>query len=377
MFTADQRWDSLRRIPFSTPGRWIQTLDVSSLSSSLPTRSAKLRADTVLSSLFRIIPFLSTLILDPKMVLSGRAMTALAEGCGGRIRVLKGLSAGLDFGSMPPSPFLVARDPLTALVRVCRFIEVLEVFGPGQTQDEESFLQLQMAHELTYEALALNRLHTLTLHGIPQSPLFYALLKSGLPSLSRLTLTIYPSVLMPSPSALFLSAHGQTIESLILPAPPDWPAPDYASYNPSLISANSPESLLHILPRLVRLNLSFPLPPLLLIPLTSSPYPHPLRTLFFPRPIPSLLPFIIEMANENGLHGSSSHAQSHDSELHDHAPGIGSLRTVVWTKSKWLRSDVGHTSRTARTSGEQVEMRRWKRVLAGKVRLLDADGKEA
>ncbi|KAF9511024.1 hypothetical protein BS47DRAFT_1471381 [Hydnum rufescens UP504] len=266
VFTADQQWDSLRRIPFSTPGRWIQTLDISSFSSSLDTRSAKLRADTLLSSLFRLTPFLSTLLLDPKMVLSGRAMRALAEGCGGRIRVLRGLSAGLDFGSMPPSQFLVARDPLTALVRICRFLEVLEVFGPGQTQDEESFLQTQTTHELTHEAIVLNRLHTLTLHGIPQSPLFFALLNSALPSLTRLTMTIYPSRLMPSHSALFLAAHGESIESLILPTPPDWPPPDYASYNPSQTSANSPESLLHILPHLVRLNLPFPLPPLLLIP---------------------------------------------------------------------------------------------------------------
>jgi len=203
-------------------------------------------------------------------------------------------------------------------------------------------------------------------------------LNSALPSLTRLTLTIYPSRLTPSHSALFLAAHGESLESLILPTPPDWPPPDYASYNPSQTSATSPESLLHILPRLVRLNLSFPLPPLLLIPPAPGPAPHPLRTLFFPRPIPSLFPFIIEMANKN-FEVRSAVPEARDSNPTQSPAGrsIGSLQTVVWTKSKWLRSDVGYTSRTARMSGEQVEMRRWKRVLAGRVRLLDADGKEA
>jgi len=92
----------------------------------------------------------------------------------------------------------------------------------------------------------------------------------------------------------------------------------------------------------------FPLPPLVLLPQHDSP----LRTLVIPRPMANLLAFVQEMAARGGL------------------------ATVVWSKARWLRSDVGQASRGARMAGEQAEMRRWKRLLAGKVRLIDADGRE-
>lgn len=297
---------------------------------------------------------------DPKFALSGRAMKALSEGRPSILRVIKGLSAGDDSMSMPPNPWLLAKDPLVALVRACALtLETLEVVGPGATQDEEELAATILQYGLSFSAILLPHLQTLSLNGVPCSPLFYTLINSSIPSLTRLTLTVYPSRYSrdtQSPSAAFLASHGKTIESLILPTPPDWPPPDYVgtfTVPPQGSRAYFGHSILHLLPKLERLNLSFPLPPLLLI----SRNPTSLKTLLFPRPIPALLPFILELAQSRDEKGSG-------------------LKKVVWTKSRWLRRDVGATSRMARTAGDQAEMLRWRRALVKlDVQLIDADGK--
>ena len=369
--SSDQQWDSLRRIPYSTPGRWIQYLDFTGLGDSLTTRRTKLHTDTLLSNIFRFTPFLSSLVLHPKMSLSRRAMTAIAEGCGARLEVLKGFFVCADLATMPPSQWLVQSDPLTALVRSCPNLETLEVIGPGLIQDEEPFLTIMETHELKFQPIPLFRLQNLSIIGLPQSPFFYSLMRSKLPSLIRLTITVYPSRLSPSPSAAFLAKHGDTIESLVLAVPPDWPAPDYTSYRPSP-SAYTSESILHILPRLTRLNICFPLPPLLLLPIPNTP----LRTLLFPRPLPALLPFVqslVANASSSHSHTDSKCAAPEGTVKSESADG---LQTLVWTKSRWLRNDLGAASRGARMAGDQAEMHRWKRMFSRKLRLLDADGKE-
>ncbi len=243
--------------------------------------------------------------------------------------------------------------------------------GPGLIQDEDPFLSIMETHELKFEPIPLSHLQKLSVIGLPQSPFFYSLMRSTLPSLKHLTITVYPSRLSPSPSATFLAEHGDTIESLTLASPPDWPPPDYTSYHPSPAAYNS-ESLLHILPQLTQLNLCFPLPPLLLLPTPDTP----LHTLLFPRPLPALLPFVQSLvANTTttnsliNLNGAAPEGKAKSNNVHR-------LKTLVWTKSKWLRSDLGTTSRGARMAGDQVEMHRWKRIFARKLKLLDADGKE-
>src|SRR5258708_22308370 len=114
--SSDQQWDSLRRIPYSTPGRWIQSLDFTGIADSLTTRATKLHTDTLLSDLFRFTPLLSSLALHPKINLSRRAMTAIAEGCGARLEVLKGLFVCDDSATMPPSQWLGPSDPPLALL---------------------------------------------------------------------------------------------------------------------------------------------------------------------------------------------------------------------------------------------------------------------
>lgn len=362
MVAGDQRWDNLRRIPHSTPGRWVQSLDVSTLSDNLLSRACRLKADTLLTEILHLTPFLVHFLSDPKFVLSSRAMHALSgEGrFPSKLRVVKGLSPNGDFLAMPTSPWLLAKDPLIALVRECALtLESLEVIGPGASQNEDELALMILQHDLSFPPIHLPHLHTLALLGVPCSPLFFTLTNSSLPTLVRLTLTVYPSRHSrdtPSSSAAFLAAHGQSIESLVLPTPPDWPPPDYVGAfvpPPHGSQAYLEHSILHLLPKLTRLNLSFPLPPLLLIPRRSSS----LKTLLFPRPIPALLPFVIEMAKANGEPGSR-------------------LSKVVWTKARWLRSDLGAMSRMARTAGDQAEMLRWRRTLAKlDVQLIDADGR--
>lgn len=362
IIAGDQRWDNLRRIPHSTPGRWVQSLDISTLSNDLSTRASRLKADGLLTEVLNLTPFLTHFLSDPKFMLSSRAIRAL--GGDGRpptkLRVIKNLHAGEDSMSIPASAWLLARDPLIAIVRTCAMtLESLEIVGTGATQDENDMASLIIQHELSFPPINMPRLHTLSLLGVPCSPLFFTLISSSLPALTRLTLTVYPSRHSresQSSSAAFLAAHGQTIESLILPTPPDWPPPDYVgtfAAPPQGTQAFLDHSILHILPKITRLNLSFPLPPLLLVPQTSSP----LKTIIFPRPISALLPFVAEMAKGNGEYGSG-------------------LRKVVWTKARWLRSDVGASSRMARTAGDQAEMLRWRRALSKlSVQLIDADGK--
>lgn len=359
---GDQRWDNLRRIPHSTPGRWVQSLDIATLSTDLSSRTSRLKADTMLTDILNLTPFLTQFVSDPKFMLSSRAIRALGGEArsSARLRVIRGLFAGEDSMSMPASPWLLAKDPLIALLRGCAStLETLEVVGAGATQSEDEVASLILQHELSFSPIHIPHLHTLALLGVPCSPLFFTLIYSSLPTLLRLTLTVYPSRHSreaQSFSAAFLAAHGQTIESLILPTPPDWPPPDYVgtfTAPPQGTQAFIDHSILHLLPKLARLNLSFPLPPLLLVPEKSSA----LKTLLFPRPIAALLPFVTEMARGNGEHGSG-------------------LRKIVWTKARWLRSDVGASSRMARTAGDQAEMLRWRRALVKLgVQLLDADGK--
>jgi hypothetical protein len=320
--------------------------------------------------IFRLTPFLTHLLSDPKIVISGRVMRALGENHTLTLRVIKGFAPSEDCMYMPSSPWLVTRDPLIFLVRGCAAtLEVLELVGPGATQDEDTVSALIDQCELVFPSIHLPRLHTLALTGLPCSPLFYSLLHSPISSLIRLTFTVYPSRHSrdtQSPSAAFLAAHGQSIESLILGTPPDWPPPDYVgtfTVPPHGSKTYFDHSILHLLPKLARLHLSFPLPPLLLIP----NYATPLRTLLFPRPIPELLPFVLEMAQ---IGGERKHGESRS------AGDQAGLRKVMWTKARWLRSDVGATSRVARVAGDQSEMIRWRRALAkSNVQLIDVDGK--
>ncbi|KZP25368.1 hypothetical protein FIBSPDRAFT_888176 [Athelia psychrophila] len=344
---ADQKWDSIRRIPYSTPGRWVQQLDLSALPKYMSRPEAFL-ADSLLTALFPVLPFLARLALNPAFVLSRRALRALAQSdCAGRLRHLEGISY------LPDTPGPDDDDVLVQLVKCCPNLRELEVIGPGL----DSFQDLEFPQVPDDDApdpvqsvsLDLAHLHTLTLLSIPSSPLTHALIRTPLPALRTLTLTPYDD--LPDPFSLFsalLAAHGHALRSLLLSTPHPWPT----DLHPS------PATLLAACPNLSHLSLESPLPNLLMPSASalsdSEPPPlpqHPLRTLSLPRP------------------------QAHYWPTFDaYLPHLPHLVAVRARDVRWLRPGMNVHSQA---SGVQGEMREWRRRLLRRgVAVLDADWKE-
>lgn len=350
---ADQKWDSIRRIPYSTPGRWVQQLDLAAL--KYMSRSDAFTVDTLLTALFPMLPFLFRLALNPAFVLSRRALTALAQSeCASQLRYLEGISY---------LPDTLARDDddvLVQLIKHCPNLRELEVVGRGLDafQDLE-FLEVPDDEDSSPDPmqtapLALRHLHTLTLLSIPSSPLMNALVRTLLPALRTLTLTPYDD--LPAPFALltaFLDAHGPALRSLLLSTPHSWPT----RLHPS------PATLLAACPNLSHLSLENPLP-ILLIPspstlAPSSPgsshvppqAPHPLRMLSLPRPSAHYWPI-----------------------FEAYLPLLPHLVAVRARDVRWLRRGMNVHSQA---SGVQGEMREWRRRLLRRgIAVLDAEWKE-
>ena len=58
---TDQKWDSIRRVIYSTPGRWVQILDLNQL--AFMDHAQVVLIDFPLTRLFQLTPFLSVLSL--------------------------------------------------------------------------------------------------------------------------------------------------------------------------------------------------------------------------------------------------------------------------------------------------------------------------
>jgi hypothetical protein len=331
LHTADQKWDSIRRIPYSSPGRWVQTLDLSEV--AFEGQAQALLFDSLLTQLFPITPFLLNLSINPLFVLSRRALTSLAEREGSvNLRSISGLSY-LSPLSSPPD-----EDPFVQLLNHCPNLEALVVVGQGldPTELELAFGGADPPSETPHFPLNLSKLSTITLLSMHSSPLMLALLNTPLPSLRKLTITPYEDI--PYPTSLvsdFINTHGATLTSLSLFTPKSWPT----RLRPS------PDNLLTCAPNLNHLSLEAPLPVLIL---TEK---HNLQILSIPRPkadfwrvLERCLPFL---------------------------PNLAILRT---RDVRWLRKGI---SSMAQEAGVQGEMREWQRRLARwGIRLVDADGKE-
>ncbi|KAF8641190.1 hypothetical protein AX17_000825 [Amanita inopinata Kibby_2008] len=329
LYSADQKWDSIRRIPYSTPGRWVQTLDLSRL--EFTGQAQALLFDTILTNLFTLVPFLSCLSVNPSFILSRRALTALTDKDGiTNLRSLEGLSY------VPPHSPLTDADPFVRLLRRCTGLEVLEVIGqgPDPTELEFSFENAPALSE-PFAPLQLARLHTLCIVSMHSSPLMLALLNSPLPALRKLTVTPYHDI--PYPTSLvtqFVEEHGKLLRSLLLLTLKYWPTRRHPS---------SP-SILQVCPNLRHLSLEQPLPALTLVE------NHSLQILSIPRP---------------------------DSEfwrtLQQLLPKLSKLEVIRLRDVRWLREGV---SSHAQQAGVQGEMREWVRRLGRNgIRVLDADWK--
>ncbi|KAH9858234.1 hypothetical protein C2E23DRAFT_769862 [Lenzites betulinus] len=328
LHTADAQWDSIRRIPYSAPGRWIRTLDISTL--CLASSDDAFHLDAFLNTISRMVPFMSTLVVNPQFAWSQRTVSSLADREGANnLRVLKGvrLRTSLQYTD----------DPFVELLRACTRLEELDISGSGV-----DLLDLVASRDITpppahFLPLHLPFLSRLTILSMPTSPALYALLHSPLPALRRLTLTPYDDHSVPSSlTSRFISTHGVHLTSLYLHVVKQWPTAVFPS----------PTTLLDTCPSLEHLSLELPLPALTL----TVAQQHHLKILSVPRPTSEFLVVLERLL-----------------------PKLPHLCIVRSRDVKWLR---GGMSERAQQAGVQGEMQYWKRKLGRRrIQLLDAEWK--
>ncbi|KAI0688143.1 hypothetical protein BC835DRAFT_1419398 [Cytidiella melzeri] len=328
LLAADKQWDSIRRIPYSTPGRWVQVLDLTDLRCSKWSEVCY-RVDDILARLLPLLPFMGHLVLNDTLTPSFRLMVSLRDRDGNeRLKSIQGLKIAHNWVDVE-CPFL-------QLLQRCPNLEQLEFSGCGVEPLFNPQHSLPPWRHLPPETLHLPRLRKLSMISTPCSPAMFALLHSELPSLTHLTITPYEDVSIPASLVpQFISTHGEKLSSLHLYSPKkSWPNMHFPS----------PTNLLHTCPNLYHLSLENPLPTLT----TCSTYPkHPLRILSIPRPLPEFLTVL-------------------DSLL----PNLPDLQVVRARDVKWLRPGM---SSHAMEAGVQGELRQWRQRLARrKVDVVDA-----
>ncbi|KAJ7606823.1 hypothetical protein FB45DRAFT_785028 [Roridomyces roridus] len=327
LLSAEDGWDSIRRVPWSAPGRWVQTLDLSAIACV-----DALILDSLLVTVFPLIPFLGKLSMNSsnRFTLSGRAMDALGQRQGAaNLRVLEGIS-------YVPSG-LAAEEPLTKLLRCLPNLEELEVIGRGLDPTEMDFSAISLPD--SFLPLQLPCLRTLTIISVYSSSLFLSLLLSPLPALQKLTITPSHDV-PPSLSSQFIATHGTSLRSLLLFTPKSWPT--------RLLP--SPHSILCTSPTLRHLSLEKPLPAQLDLP-AGNANTHPLQILSIPRPDAEFWSVLDRLL-----------------------PRLPLLCMVRARDVRWLRKGMGLRAQEA---GVQGEMREWKRRLARRrIRMVDAEWNE-
>ncbi|EJC98596.1 uncharacterized protein FOMMEDRAFT_113748 [Fomitiporia mediterranea MF3/22] len=329
LHSSDQKWDSIRRIPYSTPGRWVQSLDLSEL--DVMSRSEFCRVDELLTTLFSLLPFLSRLELSLSMQLSRRAMASLGLRDGAQnLRVLTGIK-------YDATTVLSGEDPLTELVAHCTSLEELEVVGVGMDDLDTARSSAELS-DRPCPPLHLPRLHTLTILATPTSPLLIRLTHSPLPALQSVVVTPYGDLQRPqSCISEFLIAHGQSIRTLVLHTPKSWP----------IVRFPPPRTLLHLLPNLRQLSLESS--SLVLDSPSPKSSEHPLSSIWISRPTAGLREELIRVL-----------------------PYIPRLREVRARDVRWAKRGM---SARAREAGFQGEMYAWRHLLAPRgVKMLDADG---
>ncbi|KAH8099307.1 hypothetical protein BXZ70DRAFT_291853 [Cristinia sonorae] len=329
---ADRKWDSIRRIPFSAPGRWIRAMDLSNL--LLDNEDEACQIDPILTRLFPLVPCLESLTLNSTIVLSRLAWESMANRDGvGNLRSLSGVKI------VHPSPFPPRTEgSLLDVLRASVQLEELQIVGSGIEAVELAAATSDTDFQSCTMSLDLPRLRRLSLISMHSSAVMLALFNSSLPSLLHLTVTPYDDISIPTSLVpKFIETHGPKLASLHLYANKSWPTMLFPS----------PTTLLSTCPRLRHLSLENPLPALTI----CSIYPrYPLRILSIPRPNSEFLRVLETLL-----------------------PKLPDLRIIRTRDSRWLRSGI--TGR-AREAGVQGEMREWRRRLSRRgIQLVDADWK--
>ncbi|KAI8981238.1 hypothetical protein BD414DRAFT_516168 [Trametes punicea] len=328
---ADQQWDSIRRIPYSAPGRWIQTLDISAL--ECLSRDDVYSLDVLLNQISPLVPFMTNLVVSPQIALSRRALYSFAERDGAsNLRVLTGVRLRTSAQG--------SEDAFVELLRACTRLEELEIFGTGVDSADLLVAQDSTAAPAPhFRPLYLPFLRRVAILSMPVSPVLRSLLHSPLPALRHLTLTPYDELSVPASLVpQFIATHGSLLSSLHLHTVKQWPTALFSS----------PTNLLETCPSLWHLSLELPLPVLTL----SAASKHQLEVLSVARPDPDFLDVL------EGL-----------------LPKLPNLRFVRARDVKWLR---GGMSVKAQQAGVQGEMLVWRRRLGRRgIQLLDTEWKSS
>lgn len=327
LHASDKQWDSIRRIPYSTPGRWVQVLDLSDLRCSL--WSDVCHADGLLARLFPLLPFLAHLTVNDTLTLSRRVLRSLCDRDGNeRLKSIKGLklvSASVDYD-----------DPFLELLQCCTNLEQLEFTGSGiEPLLIDSPNSIKDMRHLPPKPLHLPRLRKLSMVAMHCSPVMFALLHAELPRISHITITPYDdATISTSLVPQFINAHGAKLSSLHLYAPKSWPT----------MLFQSPTTLLHSCPNLYHLSLENPLPALT-IPSTIDQ--HPLHILSIPRPAAEFLRTLEPLLSK-----------------------LPNLQIIRSRDVRWLRAGM---SSHAMEAGVQGELRQWRQRLARRrINVVDA-----
>ncbi|ESK92140.1 hypothetical protein Moror_4791 [Moniliophthora roreri MCA 2997] len=328
---TDIKWDSIRRIPYSAPGRYVQNLQI-----AIPyiSQNQALQLDSLLTDLFPILPFLAHFCMKPLFILGKRALASLTERAGVvNIRSLTGLSY------VPSQYTHLGREPIVELLRNCPNLEELEVTGQGL--DPDALMDFDNPDDSTQPSrptpLNLPHLRILTLLShLYNSHLMHSLLDSDLPSLAKLTITPYDDIPFPSSfNSRFISTHGNNLRSLLFFSPKSWPT----RLRPT------PTDILQTSPNLRHLSLEIP------VPYLTLDKEHPLEIISVPRPNPESWALVARLL-----------------------PKLPSLKVVRARDVRWLRKGMGTRAQEA---GVQGEMREWRRRLARRgIRYLDVDWKD-
>jgi hypothetical protein len=353
--SSDQRWDSIRRIPYSTPGRWVQTLDLSEI--VLEHSTELLSVDSNLIRLFPLLPFLTSLYLVPEMLLSNRVLAALQAKDGiGELRSLKGVKVSVPVGDASAQPPAPSPDAVIRLLGNCPRLEQLEIACPDVNSLElESVLDMDLSSfrdeaEVTPPPLHFPDLKSLCLCPIPIGSLFLALLRTPLPALRHLVVAPHTAQL-----SAILAAHGRGLISLRINTP---------RHLSTTIGDVPPPPVLTSCPELHHLALDQQLLPVLTLlePAQDDggsvgasgsphPHPHPLRVLTIPRPNARFF-----------------------REVEALLPRLPSLTVVRARTVRWLRAGV---TGKALEAGVQGEMHEWRHRFARRgVRLVDGDWRD-
>ena len=324
---ADKRWDSIRRIPYSAPGRWIHSLDLERFRCT--TLEAIFRLDTALYELLPLVPFLTNLVLNHRTVLSRRAWCSFTHRDGVQnLRCLKGVQL--------TTSMRIDEDAFVELLRACTRLEELEIMGTGVDLSDLSAPGDDLLNPLpSVYPLRLPFFRKFVVLSMPSSLTLFALLQSPLPTLRHLTVTPYDEVSTPGTLVpRFLRVHGPKLTSLHFYTVKQWPT----------ILLPSPATILETCPSLRHVSLELPLPILTLVQIEQ----HHLEILSIPRPKSDYLGVLEKLL-----------------------PKLPWLRFVRARDVKWLRNGM---STRAQQAGVQGEMLLWKRKLGRRgIQLLDAE----